>query len=47
MYTDFRQGTFTERDHLEDTGLVWWVMLKEILEKYNKKELPGLLIIIN
>jgi hypothetical protein len=33
VQTGLRQGTFKERDRLEDIGLLGWVILKEILEK--------------
>jgi hypothetical protein len=45
--TGLRQGTFKERDHLEDISVDGRVILKEIVEKYNKRDLSGLLIIIN
>ena len=47
MHTGFRQGKFKERGHLEDTDVDGWVISKEILDKYSKRDLPGLLIIIN
>jgi len=47
VHTELRQGNLRERDHLEDTGVDGWVILREILEKYDKRELSGLLIIIN
>jgi hypothetical protein len=45
--TGLRQETVKERDHLEDIDVDGWVILKEILEKYNKREWTGLLIVIN
>jgi hypothetical protein len=47
MNTGLRQGTVKERDHLGDIGVDRWVILKEMLEKYNKREWTGLLIVIN
>jgi hypothetical protein len=41
MHTGLRQGTVKER------GVDWWVILEEMLEKYNKREWTGILIIFN
>jgi hypothetical protein len=46
MRTGLRQGTVKEREHLEDIGVDWCVIIKDILEKYNKGEWTRLLIII-
>jgi hypothetical protein len=47
VYIGLRRGTLKERDNLEGICIDGWVILKEILEKYNKRNFPGLLIIIN
>jgi len=35
VHTRLRRGTLKERGNLEDIGVDGWVILKEILEKYN------------
>jgi hypothetical protein len=32
MHTGLRQGTFKERDYLEDIGVDWWIILQQMLE---------------
>jgi hypothetical protein len=33
MHTGLRQGNFKERDQLEDIGVDWCIILKDMLEK--------------
>jgi len=43
VYTGFWWGSLRERNHLEDTGVDWWILLKWIFRKWDGEARTGLI----